>query len=79
MSNKYVIRWKSKMNGRTGQGTKFFEREEADRLAEELNREYPQIHHEIAEVEVEELPQEQPVEQAPLSNETNEAPLLSIA
>ena len=41
-----MIQWKSKVNGRAGQGTKMFEREEAKRLAEELNREYPQIEHE---------------------------------
>ena len=46
MSSTYVIRWKSKVNGRAGRGTKCFEREEAQRLAEELNQEYPQIEHE---------------------------------
>jgi hypothetical protein len=42
----YVIQWKSKVNGRTGKGTKLFEQDEAARLADELNREYPKIHHE---------------------------------
>ena len=42
----YVIQWKSLVNGRAGRGTKHFDREEAERLAQELNREYPQIHHE---------------------------------
>jgi len=46
MNTNYVIRWKSKVNGRAGRGTKCFERTEAERLAEELNREYPQIEHE---------------------------------
>ena len=46
MSSNYVIRWKSKVNGRAGRGTKSFERAEAERLAEELNRDYPQIEHE---------------------------------
>ena len=46
MSSTYVIRWKSKVNGRAGRGTKCFERAEAERLAQELNREYPQIEHE---------------------------------
>ena len=36
-------------NGRAGRGTKTFEGEEAQRLVEELNREYPQIHHEAVE------------------------------
>ena len=46
MSDNYVIQWKSTVNGRKGIGTKSFEREEAEQLAEELNREFPQIHHE---------------------------------
>ena len=45
MNNSYVIQWKSKVNGRAGRGTKQFEKEEAGRLVEELNREYPQIEH----------------------------------
>jgi hypothetical protein len=45
MNNGYVIQWKSKVNGRAGRGTKRFEKEEVDRLVEELNREYPQIEH----------------------------------
>jgi hypothetical protein len=47
MNKTYVIQWKSTVNGRTGRGTKHFDREEADRLAMELNREYPQIEHEV--------------------------------
>ena len=50
MSSTYVIRWKSKVNGRAGRGTKCFERTEAERLAEELNREYPQIEHEVVKM-----------------------------
>lgn len=46
MNNSYVIQWKSKVNGRAGRGTKRFEKEEVERLVEELNREYPQIEHE---------------------------------
>jgi hypothetical protein len=46
MNNPYVIYWKSKVNGRTGRGTKQFDREEAEKLANELNQEYPQIEHE---------------------------------
>jgi hypothetical protein len=42
----YVIQWKSKVNGRAGKGTKEFDRAEAERLAVELNKEYPQILHE---------------------------------
>ena len=47
MNKTYVIQWKSRVNGRTGRGTKLFDREEANRLAQELNREYPQIEHEV--------------------------------
>jgi len=43
----YVIHWKSKVNGRAGTGTKLFDRDAAESLVEELNREYPQIEHEI--------------------------------
>jgi hypothetical protein len=50
MSSTYVIRWKSKVNGRAGRGTKCFERVEAERLAQELNREYPQIEHEAVKM-----------------------------
>lgn len=46
---KYVIRWKSKVNGRAGKGSKEFNREEANRLVAELNVEYPDIEHEVME------------------------------
>jgi hypothetical protein len=46
MINSYLIQWKSTVNGRAGRGSKVFEFEEASRLAAELNREYPGIHHE---------------------------------
>ncbi len=46
MSKHFIIQWKSKVNGRAGKGTKFFDREEAERLAAELNRGYPDIQHE---------------------------------
>jgi hypothetical protein len=42
----HTIHWKSTVNGRIGAGTFLFEREDAERLAEELNRNYPGIHHE---------------------------------
>ena len=50
MSKSYVIQWKSTINGRTGRGTRVFEFDEAQRLAEELNQEYPDIDHSPAEV-----------------------------
>ena len=49
MNNSYVIQWKSKVNGRAGRGTKRFDKDEVERLVEELNREYPQIEHSVAE------------------------------
>jgi hypothetical protein len=58
------------VNGRAGRGTKLFERTEAERLVQELNREYPQIEHETVEA-----PQAQPEEQ-PAANST---PLFSMA
>jgi hypothetical protein len=60
MSKNYVIQWKSKVNGRAGRGTKRFEKEEASRLVDELNREYPQIMHEAIEVPSQEQSEEQP-------------------
>jgi hypothetical protein len=58
MNKSYVIQWKSKVNGRAGRGTKRFGREEADQLVQELNREYPQIEHEV--IEACEQPNEEP-------------------
>jgi hypothetical protein len=51
MSNKYVIQWKSKVNGRAGRGTKLFERDEGEELVQELNRDYPDIQHELVKAE----------------------------
>jgi hypothetical protein len=51
MSNTYVIQWKSKVNGRAGRGTKHFSLEDAERLVDELNHEYPTIHHELMDSE----------------------------
>ena len=42
----YVIRWKSTTTGGCGLGTKLFEKEEAERVAAELNADYPDIEHE---------------------------------
>ena len=51
MTNKYVIKWKSKVNGRAGKGTKLFDLEQATQLVEELNTEYPDIDHEVLAAE----------------------------
>jgi hypothetical protein len=42
----YAIHWKSTVSGRIGTGTLLFEKEEAERLATELNENYPDIDHE---------------------------------
>jgi hypothetical protein len=42
----YAIRWKSTVSGQIGTGTKLFEKKEAERLAAELNVDYPDIDHE---------------------------------
>ena len=42
----YAIHWKSSVTGTIGTGTKLFEKEEAERLATELNESYPDIDHE---------------------------------
>ena len=41
----HVIHWQSTVSGKTGTGTKFFEKEAAQRLATELNEDYPDINH----------------------------------
>jgi hypothetical protein len=41
----HTIHWKSRISGRQGAGTRLLDREEAERLAEQLNREYPGIIH----------------------------------
>ena len=42
----HAIRWKSTVNGRAGTGTRLFDQEQAERLAIELNEQYPEIEHE---------------------------------
>ena len=46
LMNTYAIQWKCSSTGRIGTGTALFAKEEADRLAMELNQEYPDIGHE---------------------------------
>ena len=41
----YAIHWKSNVTGAAGTGTNRFEKEEAERLAKELNENYPEINH----------------------------------
>jgi hypothetical protein len=43
---KYAIYWKSVVSGQIGTGTKRFKKEDAERLAAELNEDYPDIVHE---------------------------------
>jgi len=42
----HAIHWKSTVTGTIGTGTKRFEKDEAERLAKELNLNYPDIVHE---------------------------------
>jgi hypothetical protein len=42
----HTIHWKSQANGTMGAGTRLLQKDEAERLAAELNRDYPGIHHE---------------------------------
>lgn len=51
MSDRFIIQWKSLENGRCGKGSKTFSRREAEELVEELNREFPQIQHELMRAE----------------------------
>lgn len=41
----HAIHWKSRVTGTVGTGTKLFEREDAELLAEELNDKFPDIDH----------------------------------
>jgi hypothetical protein len=41
----HAIQWKSTVTGAVGIGTKRFEKEEAERLAKELNESFPDIEH----------------------------------
>ena len=50
MTTSFVIKWNSLVNGRAGKGTRHFDKKEAEQLAQQLNREYPQIHHEAVAV-----------------------------
>jgi hypothetical protein len=43
----YAIQWKCSSTGRIGLGKSLFAKEEAERLAIELNEEYPDIDHEV--------------------------------
>ena len=41
----HAIHWKSTVSGKIGTGTRLLEKEEAERLATELNEDYPDIDH----------------------------------
>jgi hypothetical protein len=41
----HAIHWKSTVSGKIGTGTRLFEQKEAERLATELNEDYPDIDH----------------------------------
>ena len=41
----HAIYWKSSVSGQIGTGKKLFEQKEAERLAAELNVDYPDIDH----------------------------------
>ena len=41
----HAIYWKSAVSGQIGTGPKLFEKKEAERLAAELNEDYPDIDH----------------------------------
>ena len=45
-AKRHAIRWTSKSSGRRGIGTNRFSQDEAEKLAAELNEEYPDIEHE---------------------------------
>ena len=58
MSKTYVISWRSRLGPAIGQGKKLLDREEAERLAEELNQEYPDFIHEAIDIKNQETVRE---------------------
>lgn len=78
MSNKYVIQWKSNVNGRAGRGAKLFERDEGEELVQELNRDYPDIQHELVKAEGRTLtPPAEEAAPAPRNEENEESTVQS--
>ncbi len=47
MENRYIITWKARISGRTGHGKKIMDKPEAERVAAELNEEYPEYEHTV--------------------------------
>lgn len=64
MKKTYVIAWRSRIGPAAGQGRKHFARAEAERVAEELNREYPGFIHEAVNTLEEEQPAPTPLSAA---------------
>ena len=56
MKKTYVISWRSRIGPAAGQGKRRFDQTEAERLAEELNREYPGFIHEAVNTLEEDAP-----------------------
>jgi hypothetical protein len=74
MNKNYVIQWKSTINGRAGRGTKTFDKSEGEKLVQELNKEYPQIVHEVVEASaISEAAERRPPAESAM------VPMLSIA
>ena len=61
MKKTYVISWRSRSGPAIGQGKKLLDREEAERLADELNQEYPDFMHEAIDISAERIQGEQSV------------------
>ena len=61
MKKTYVISWRSRSGPAIGQGKKLLERDEAERLAEELNQEYPDFVHEAIDISTERKQGEQSI------------------
>jgi len=64
MSKSYVISWKARLGPATGRGKKVMDREEAERLAEELNVDYPEFIHEAVLADTGAGVEEEPVLEA---------------
>ena len=60
MKKTYAISWTSRIGPAAGQGKRRFGQEEAQKLADELNREYPGFIHEAVDTFEEEAKDEPP-------------------
>ena len=57
-AERYIIKWKHE-NGRSGEGRLRMTRDKAYTVAQEMNRDFPHIHHEVVELTDSDLTQDE--------------------